>query len=92
MGVELTKGRSADEITASMDGVAEGMYTTKVAWELAREMGLEMPMTEKIYRVLYEGLNPRDAATELMGAPVDHELTGRKWKLFSFLTRKKKKD
>ncbi len=92
MGVELTKGRSAKEITASLDGVAEGMYTTKVAWELAREMGLEMPMTEKIYKVLYEGLNPKDAATELMGAPVDHELTGRKWKLFSFLTRKKKKE
>ncbi len=89
LGVELTKGRSAIEITSSMDGVAEGMYTTKVAWNLAHQLGLEMPITEKIYRVLYEDLSPKEAAAELMGAQVNHELTGRKWKLFSFLSRRK---
>ncbi len=90
LGVELTKGRSAEEITGSMDGVAEGVYTTKVAWTIAHEIGLEMPITEKIYRVLYEGLSPKSAAAELMGAQVNHELTGRKWKLFSFLNRRKR--
>ncbi len=90
MGVELTKGRTVAEIVSTMDGVAEGVTTTKVAWELARGFGLEMPITEKIYRVLYEGLSPREAAQELMNAPVDHELTGRKWKLFSFLNRRKR--
>jgi len=90
MGVELAKGRSVDEISKSMDGVAEGISTTKVAWELAREMGLEMPITEKIYRVLYDGFGPREAAAQLMSAQVNHELTGRKWKLFSFLTRRKR--
>ena len=89
MGLELTKGRTAEEISATMDGVAEGVPTTKAAWELARGLGLEMPITEKIYRILYEGLNPREAAQELMSAPVDHELTGRKWKLFNLLTRRK---
>jgi glycerol-3-phosphate dehydrogenase (NAD(P)+) len=89
LGVELTKGRSVEEITGSMEGVAEGVYTTKVAWNLAQQKGLEMPITEKIYRVLYEGLSPKAAAAELMGAQVDHELTGRKWKLFSFLKRRK---
>jgi len=90
MGVELTKGRSVDEILQSMDGVAEGVSTTKVAWELARDIGLEMPITEKIYRVLYDGFSPREAASQLMSAQVNHELTGRKWKLFSFLTRRKR--
>jgi glycerol-3-phosphate dehydrogenase (NAD(P)+) len=90
LGVELTKGRTVEEITRSMDGVAEGVSTTKVAWDLARDLGLEMPITEKIYRVLYAGLTPKDAAAELMGAQVNHELTGRKWKLFSFLTRRKR--
>jgi glycerol-3-phosphate dehydrogenase (NAD(P)+) len=90
MGVELTKGRSVKDISNSMDGVAEGVTTTKVAWELAREMGLEMPITEKIYRVLYDRLSPKEAAAELMGAQVEHELTGRKWKLFSFLSRRKR--
>ncbi len=89
MGVELTRGRTAEEIISTMDGVAEGVNTTKVAWELARDLGLGMPITEKIYRVLFEGLSPREAAQELMNAQVDHELTGRKWKLFSFLTRRK---
>jgi len=90
MGVELTRNRKVDEIMASMDGVAEGVTTTRVAWEIARKMGLEMPITEKIYRVLYEGLSPQAAAVELMGANVAHELTGRKWTLFSLFRRKKK--
>ncbi len=87
VGVELTKGRSLTEITDSMNGVAEGVSTTLVAWNLAQQMGLEMPITEKIYQVLYEGINPRQVAAELMAAEVKHELTGRKWKLFSFFRR-----
>jgi glycerol-3-phosphate dehydrogenase (NAD(P)+) len=90
MGVELSKGRLPEEIVKSMDGIAEGISTTKVAWELAHERGLEMPITEKIYRVLYEGLSPREASAELMGAQVYHELTGRRWRLFHFFTRRKR--
>jgi glycerol-3-phosphate dehydrogenase (NAD(P)+) len=89
MGVELTKHRTVEEITASMNGIAEGVTTTRVAWEIARGMGLEMPITEKIYQVLYQGLGPIQAANDLMGATVEHELTGRKWTLFKFLSRKK---
>lgn len=90
MGVELAKGRSVEEISSSMDGVAEGVTTTQVAWNLARELGLEMPITEKIYRVLCNGLAPQEAAKELMRAQVNHELTGRKWKLFAFLSRRRR--
>jgi glycerol-3-phosphate dehydrogenase (NAD(P)+) len=87
VGVELAKGRALKEITDSMDGIAEGVGTTLVAWNLAQQLGLEMPITEKIYQVLYEGLAPQQAATELMMAEVRHELAGRKWKLFSFFRR-----
>lgn len=90
VGMELTKGRSLEEITSSMVGVAEGVSTTYAAWGLAQQLGLEMPITEKIHQVLYEDVDPRQAATELMGANVRHELTGRKWKLFSFLRRRKR--
>ncbi len=86
-GVELTKGRSLTEITDSMNGVAEGVSTTLVAWNLAQQMGLEMPITEKIYQVLYEGVDLRQAASELLAAEARHELSGRKWKLFSFFRR-----
>ena len=87
VGVGLTEGRSLTEITGSMNGVAEGVGTTLVAWNLAQLMGLEMPITEKIYQVLYKGIDPRQAAAELVMAEVKHELSGRKWKLFSFFRR-----
>ena len=85
VGIELTKGRSLEDITASMTGVAEGISTTIAAWNLAQQMELEMPITERIYQVLYNGVDPRQAAVELMAAEAKNELTGRKWKLFSFL-------
>lgn len=89
VGVELTKGRSLKKITGSMSGVAEGVTTTLVAYNLAQQFRLEMPITEKIYRVLYQGLSPKDAALELMEANVKHELSGRRWRLFSFFKRKR---
>ena len=90
VGVELAKGRSLEEITASMTEVAEGVTTTIAARNLARQLGLEMPITEKIYQVLCEGVDPRQAAAELMAAETKHELAGRKWKLFSFLRRRRR--
>ncbi len=89
VGVELVKGRSLKEITDSMTGVAEGVSATLVVWKLAQEMGLEMPITEAIYRVLYEGADLHRAAVDLMSAGATHELAGRKWRLFSFLRRAK---
>ena len=72
-----------------MTGVAEGVSTTAAAWNLARQLGIEMPITEKIYQVLYEGADPRQAADKLMSAQVSHELSGRKWKLFSIFKHRK---
>jgi glycerol-3-phosphate dehydrogenase (NAD(P)+) len=89
VGVELARGRSLKEITRSMSGVAEGVTTAIAVWNLAKQRGLEMPITEKICQVLYEGLKPRQAAADLMMAEVKHELAGRRWRLFSYLRRKK---
>jgi len=89
VGVELTKGRLLTEILSSMTNVAEGVSTTLVAWNLARKLGLEMPITEKVYRILYENADPRQAAVEMMGANARHELVGRRWKLFSFFRRRR---
>ncbi|MBI3040791.1 MAG: NAD(P)-dependent glycerol-3-phosphate dehydrogenase [Chloroflexi bacterium] len=91
VGVELVKGRSLKEITDSMTGVAEGVSTTLVVWNLAQEMGLEMPITEAIYRVLYEGADLRQAADELMSVGASHELAGRKWRLFSSFERRERR-
>ena len=89
VGVEMAKGRSLAEITDAMTEVAEGINTTLVAQNLSHQLGLEMPITEKIYQVLYEDADPRQAAAELMGANVRHELSGRRWRLFSLFRRKK---
>jgi glycerol-3-phosphate dehydrogenase (NAD(P)+) len=87
VGVELTKGSPLEEITASMSGVAEGVKTTIVAHTLARQLDVEMPITDKIYQVLYQGLSPRQAALELMETQAGHELAGRRWQLFSLFKR-----
>ncbi len=84
VGVELTKGRSLKEITDSMTGVAEGVSTTVAVWSLAQQLGLGMPITQKIYQILYEGLDPRQIMIELLGNGGRHELAGRRWRLFSF--------
>ena len=89
VGVELTKGRSVTEILSNMSGVAEGVTTTLVARNLADKLGLEMPITERIYQVLYEDADPREVAAEMMGANVRHELSGRRWRLFSLFKRHK---
>ncbi len=88
VGVELTKGRSLKEITDSMDGVAEGVSTIIAVSALAQQLGLEMPITEKIYQVLYKGVNPRQVVVEMMSAAARHELDGRRWKLFSLFRRR----
>jgi len=88
--VELTKGRSLEEIINSMTGVAEGVSTTVAVWNLAQQLGLEMPITEKVYQVLYKGFDPRQVIIELLGNEGRHELAGRKWKLFSFFKRRRR--
>ena len=89
VGVELTKGRSLKEITDSMNNVAEGVSTTLAAWNLAQKLELEMPITGKIYQVLYHGADPRQVMVELLGAEGRHELAGRKWKLFSLFRHRR---
>jgi len=89
VGVELAKGRPLAEIIDAMTEVAEGVNTTLAARNLAQQLGLEMPITEKIHEVLYENADPRQAAVDLMGGNAKHELSGRKWRLFSFFQRQK---
>lgn len=66
VGYELGKGRRLPEILASLGQVAEGVKTTRSAWELAKKLGVEVPITEQVYRILYEGKDPREAARDLM--------------------------
>jgi len=67
VGVEMGCGRKLPEIIAGMHGmVAEGVYTTDAAVQLARKHGVEMPITEQMHAILNEGKSPQDAIQELM--------------------------
>ena len=90
VGVELAKGLPLAEILESMHQVAEGINTTLVAHNLAQQLGLEMPITEKVYQILYENADPAQAAVEIMGGNARHELAGRRWRLFSLFRHQKR--
>lgn len=67
VGVELGRGRKLPEILAGMHGmVAEGVFTTNAAVELAKKYAVEMPITEQMYEVLSIGKPPREAIHALM--------------------------
>jgi len=66
VGEELGRGRRLDDVLSSMTMVAEGVRTTRVAHELARRVGVDMPITAEMYRVMFEGKDPRVSGLELM--------------------------
>lgn len=73
VGQELGKGGRLDEITANMSEVAEGVKTTLAVKRLANRIGVEMPITNEVHGVLYEGKLASDAANELMSRPLREE-------------------
>ncbi len=75
VGENLGKGRKLPEILASLGGkVAEGVHTTRAALGLARQRGIEMPITEQMELILNEGKDPREAIRNLMLRPGKNEL------------------
>ncbi|MDR2834288.1 MAG: NAD(P)H-dependent glycerol-3-phosphate dehydrogenase, partial [Streptococcaceae bacterium] len=62
----LGKGEKLADIEVNMGMVIEGVSTTKAAYELSRELNVEMPITEAIYDVLYNGKGVREAIEAIM--------------------------
>jgi glycerol-3-phosphate dehydrogenase (NAD(P)+) len=73
VGQELGRGRALSEITGGMREVAEGIKTTRAVKRLALRLGVEMPITNEVHAVLYEGKTAREAASELMTRPLRDE-------------------
>jgi glycerol-3-phosphate dehydrogenase (NAD(P)+) len=75
VGVELGRGRKLPEIISSMHGmVAEGVFTTDAAVQLARERQVEMPITQQMHAILSEGKSPGAAIQELMARTSKREI------------------
>jgi glycerol-3-phosphate dehydrogenase (NAD(P)+) len=66
VGFELGRGRALDEVLAKLGHVAEGVKTTKSAYDLGAKLGVDLPITGEVYHVLYEGKSPRQAVADLM--------------------------
>jgi glycerol-3-phosphate dehydrogenase (NAD(P)+) len=66
VGERLGRGESLGQITSSMQMVAEGIPTTKSAYECARRLTVETPIVDQVYAVLYEGKAPLQGLKELL--------------------------
>lgn len=73
VGTQLAAGRSLAEICASMTQVAEGVDTCRAAHELSVKVGVEMPIAEAMYEILYRGKPVRSAIRDLMDRPLTSE-------------------
>ena len=73
VGFQLGRGKSLEQIINEMNEVAEGVKTAKVVRQLAKQYNVDMPISEEIYKVLYEGNTVNDAFRGLLKYEVGSE-------------------
>ncbi len=73
MGLALAAGKTVAEAEKEIQQVVEGVQAARAIWQLAQKLNVDMPITEQIYRVLYEQLPPADAVNNLMGRQLRSE-------------------
>ena len=73
-GILIGKGTPAEQAVKEIGAVVEGYYAAATARALAKKAGVEMPITEAAYQVLYHGKDPHVVIVELMTRERKHEL------------------
>jgi glycerol-3-phosphate dehydrogenase (NAD(P)+) len=73
VGLALGKGRTLQATLAEIGQVAEGVATAREVRQLAQRMQVDMPITEQVYRVLFEGVTPQTAVEALLKREVRPE-------------------
>lgn len=76
VGLKLGQGLKLAEIVAGTRTVAEGVKTAKSVFQLAEKLGVEVPITEQVYQILYQDKDPGEAVRELMGRSLKDEYGG----------------
>ena len=66
VGYQIGKGEKLPDIVSKMEMVAEGVNTTRSVYNWSKKLNVDMPITEHVYNVLFENVNPKDAVYELM--------------------------
>lgn len=73
-GREIGRGRKWREVLAETEMVVEGVCATDCAYALCRKLGVEMPITQQMYSILYEDRDPSEAMWQLMTRPRTDEI------------------
>lgn len=76
LGLGLGQGRSLDAVLADIGQEVEGVVTARTVYRLARQHQLEMPITEQVYRIVHEALDPETAVRNLLDRQVKSESPG----------------
>ncbi len=75
VGLQIAEGKSALEISQGTRMVAEGVRNARSVYWLAKRLGIEMPIVEQMYNVIYEGKRPAEAVRDLMQRSLKSELS-----------------
>ena len=73
VGIKIGQGMSLDNILSKMNMVVEGIPATRIIYNLSKDKGIEMPITEQVYSVLFENKIPRNAVSELLARSLKEE-------------------
>lgn len=73
-GILIGQGKNLEETLKEVKMVVEGITATEVAYEVAKKLNIDMPITNAIYSVLHNGLNPNEVVIELMMRNKTHEM------------------
>lgn len=75
MGIGLGKGLPADEVKSEIGQEVEGILAAKEVYQLSKKLNVEMPITEQVYKVLYESLPPQQAVHNLLSREQKPEIS-----------------
>ena len=76
VGEQIGRGKKLEEVLAGMHMVAEGVRTTQAVYAMTQRLGLDMPITSEVYRMLFEHKNPKQAVNDLMSREAKMERFG----------------
>ena len=73
LGLALGAGKTVAEAVAEIGQVVEGVKTAEEVWRLSRRLGVEMPISEQVYRIIHEGQDPNQSVKNLLSREQKHE-------------------
>ncbi|WKZ12596.1 MAG: NAD(P)H-dependent glycerol-3-phosphate dehydrogenase [Gammaproteobacteria bacterium] len=72
-GLLIAAGRTREEAAREIGFVCEGIYGARAVWQVAQRRGVDMPICQQVYRILYEELSPQEAVMALMSRALKPE-------------------